>query len=120
MAVTTAQFREHLAGYGYECFDNTHVQRTLNYASTWCPADCWGARRDDGVCWLAAHLMSDQISEVSQLAAAGAQAAEGKQFSPRTPFTGTSDDQLRKTMAGNEYLRLRTLVVGLTAAVVGI
>jgi hypothetical protein len=117
MAVLAAQFRAHMAGFGYECFDNDFVQRTLNYAAGWCPLDCWGNRHIDGVCFLAAHLMSSQMAEIARLAATGAQSAEGKQFTPRTPYSGTTDDMLQQTFSGGEYLRLRRLVVGLTATV---
>lgn len=120
MAVLTTQFRQHFASQGYECFDDAHVQQALNYACSLCPPSCWGGRHIDGVCFLAAHLMSSQVDEVAKLVSAAAQNAEGKQFTPRSTYASTNDESLRTTFPGNEYLRLRRLVVGLTATVVGI
>ena len=118
MTVTAAMFLAHPASFkGYSAFPTDHIQAVLDYVvRNWTPNDPWGDRQVDGACYLAAHLMSSQVDEMTALASQGAQDSEGKAYTPRTPLSPTGEQHLMSTNPGREYLNLRSLVVGLTAS----
>lgn len=82
----------------------SEVQAVLRLAERQCAPSSWGNRWEDGVCYLAAHLLELDWLQTAQTSATAANiAAASKQ--PALPDFGP--DSYRRTLWGSTYLQLK-------------
>lgn len=95
----------------YPDFDSIpihQIELALKYGAVLCPASRWGDKADFGIKFVAAHKLTMEWLQTSQVA--GAASAIGANQSVSSPVGSENDFTL--THYGRMYLELRNTLVG--------
>lgn len=114
MAVTADSFKAKFPEFA--CLDDAVINRWLTEASSYVNATQWGAKADDGICYLTAHLLTVFESEDLGIGETGAGPVTAEKegqvsvsISPLVVAEAFRKDSMGATKYGRRYIDIRAL-----------